>query len=260
MTKKKIIIISIISVFLIALIVGIVLLVHHLNTNNGKLIGAGVVRKAPKNKNGLYDVYVYKWDGSHNTDNVCEIEHSSITVRQDDMETLFYSKFTLDELAKQNEHFISKFTYYDSGIFEYDANLYFIDNNYYIIYHNPEYDNDKYSYTAINAVTELSYEEIDHPRAVVPFPMDILICKRFLEEHPEQMNFFFDKFTFESACEFYERFTDDTVEIDYDNRLIYVDARELNSEDTHYDKHLCIDFNNRYFIREKGNKNELVYD
>lgn len=60
MTKKKIIIISIISVFLIALIVGIVLLVHHLNTNNGKLIGAGVVRKAPKNKNGLYDVYVYK--------------------------------------------------------------------------------------------------------------------------------------------------------------------------------------------------------
>lgn len=260
MTKKKIIIISIISVFLIALIVGIVLLVHHLNTNNGKLIGAGVVRKAPKNENGLYDVYVYQWDGSHNTDNVCEIEHSTITVRQGDMQTSFYSKFTLDELAEQNEYFISKFTYYDSGIFEYDANLYFTDNNYYIIYHNPEYDNDKYSYIAINAVTQLSYEENDLPRAVAPFPMEVFIDKSFTEEYPEEVSVFFDKFTFESACEFYERFTDDTVEIDYDNRLIYVDARELNAEDTHYDKHLCIDFNNRYFIREKGNKNELVYD
>ena len=136
-------------------------------------------------------------------------------------------------------------------------------NNYYVIYHVPKTEQvDEYYKALCMSITINSNTDI--PRVTLPFPMYLSLTPNIVNSHNEKsekyVDYFFERFTFEDACEFYERYTNGVAEIEYDNKLIYVDAREKNSERTYHEKYLCIDFVNRRFICDKDGENEVVFE
>lgn len=253
--RKLIIILSIIFLLLVICTVVIFFCTNH-NIDSDK-------NELTKNENGMYNVPVSSWDNDGSRYVICEIENNNISTNYSDSYTKFQSKLTLDELAKQNKDFIEKTKlYYDH--LEYDANLYFSDNNYYMIFYTPKNEDYDAFYTAISLSSMISSNE-KLSRTVFPLPMNILLSEVVIKSYKEErdivyLDYFFDRFTFEDACEFYERYTNGVAEIDYGNKLIYVDAREMNHKNTYHEKYLCIDFVNRRFICDKDGENEVVFE
>jgi len=258
--RKLIIILSIIFLLLVICAVVIFFCTNH-NIDSDK-------NEIPKNENGMYNVPVGCWNDASSRYIICEIENNDISTNYSEYSTTFRSNLTLDELAEQNDDFIKKIKYYNDFL-EYDANLYFSDNNYYVVYYRPktELREEAYSATCLSCVLnpDTKNSEINISRAVAPLPMYLLLNESTIQTYKEEkgvkyLDYFFDRFTFEDACEFYERYTNGVAEIDYDNKLIYVDAREKNSERTYHEKYLCIDFVNRRFICDKDGENEVVFE
>jgi len=252
--RKLIIMLSIIFLLLVICAVVIFFCTNHKNDSDNNEI--------KKNENGMYNVPVSSWNDPYSRYIICEIENNDISTNFTDAFATFNSKLTLDELAEQNDDFIGKTTYYLRHL-EYDANLYFSDNNYYVIYHVPKTEQvDEYYKALCMSITINSNTDI--PRVTLPFPMYLSLTPNIVNSHNEKsekyVDYFFDRFTFEDSCEFYERYTNGVAEIDYDNKLIYVDAREKNSERTYHEKYLCIDFVNRRFICDKDGENEVVFE
>lgn len=251
---KLIIILSIIFLLLVICAVVIFFCTNH-NIDSDK-------NELPKNENGMYNVPVSSWNDVHSVYIISEIENNDISINYSEAFTTFKSDLTLDELAEQNDDFIKRITYY-SSMFEYEANLYFSDNNYYILYYSPK-DNERDAYYVARCVSCIILPYTNISQAIVPFPMNYTLEQDIIDSYEDNGNnylgYFFDRFTFEDACEFYERYTNGVAEIDFDNKLIYVDAREMNHKNTYHEKYLCIDFVNRRFICDKDGENEVVFE
>ncbi len=216
------------------------------------------------NDKPIYKVPVSAWDdvGMHYI--VCKIEKKDISTNFTESRTSFHSELSLEELAEQNEDFIEEIVWFDN-VCEYRANLYFADNNYYVLSYHPETEQREGYYLVTGMGCDLQ-PGTDIVRAFAPLPMEFPLSQDLLEYYEEAfgekyMNRFFDNISFEDACEYYERYTDGTAEIDYENQLIYVNAKEksANAEGL-LEKYLCIDFNNRRFICDKGGEQEAIFE
>lgn len=217
-----------------------------------------------KNDEPIFKVPVSAWDDSTRHYIVCKIENKDIFTNFTESRTSFQSDLSLEELAKQNPDFLEEVIWFDE-VCEYRANLYFADNRYYVVYYQPQTDNAEGYYVATGMGCDLQ-PGTDIARVFVPLPMEFPLSKSLLEYYEDlfgekYMNRFFDNISFEKACEYYERYTDKTAEIDYENQLIYVNAKEksANAEGL-LEKYLCIDFKNRRFICDKDGEQESIFE
>lgn len=216
-----------------------------------------------KNEDGMYNVPVSSWDDPHSRYIICEIEDKRFSPNYGDYYTTFRSDLTLDELAEQNGDFLKRIKYY-SRLMEYDANLYFHNNNYYVIFYVP--GNDKFdAYYKAMSVSCYLYPEKGISIATAPLPMDLTLSSYVVTDYRETydesyLKYFFDNLTFEDVCEFYDKYENGVAEYDKENKLIYVDVREKTGQKTYHEKYLCIDFNNRQFICDKGGENEYIFE
>ena len=211
----------------------------------------------------MYNIPVSSWDDPYGRYIISEIDVDTYWTNFSDSYTTFKSGLTLDELANQNNDFLGKIKFY-SVLNEYDANLYFHDNNYYVVYFVPESEFREAYYVARNMHSIIeSYGE--QPRMAVPLPMELTLAPFAMEEltgdgEESYLTYFFDNLTFEDACRFYDKYENGVAEYDKENKLIYVDVREKTRLKTYHEKYLCIDFNNRQFICDKGGDNEYIFE
>ncbi|MCD8119569.1 MAG: hypothetical protein LUE29_08840 [Lachnospiraceae bacterium] len=200
-------------------------------------------------------VSVSRWDEQHDFYEICRAE--DLTVQKDSTyrTACFESGKSLSKLAGQNEDYVGRIRdpYATGGTFTV-ANLYFHDNAYYILYDfGSDTDNGMHTYMAQALYCKVSLSgEYDR---YVPFPMWAVGFGHIPND--DAVEEIFENLTFEELCEFYERFTDGTAEIYYENQKIKVDACDMFAEEK-YSKVFCIDYKNGRFVWDEGGEEEVI--
>lgn len=200
-------------------------------------------------------IVVSNWNGMEKRYVICELPAREIYTDFDECRTFFKTGKDIEKYLSENKDFIRDITYYeDPG--EYPAKLFYSDNNYFIL----SYDSYNDGYDVKNCYSRYRYSD---SIVYLPTPMDLP-----LEEECMKMSYnngydivklFFERFSFESAKEFYGRLDDEYVQIDEKAKRISVAGYDVYSHET-ITGCLTYDFENKIIIGLDENNEEIIID
>lgn len=233
----------------IAIIVSIVVL---------GIIGILAVLIVQGNKNKEQLVYVSNWDGMENRYAICAISgEDSITTYFGECWTGFKTDMTLDEIAETNKaDFVKDIVFGEQGLKK-SAKLFFNNNNYYVIY--CEEGTDTYFARCCCAVIE----DGGIRDVYVPMPVHTIISdeiagvsKAFGENLVDEL---YGLCSFEEACEFYERYTNNYITIDKENQTITVPGYKVQTNSIAED-YLIMDWKNKTYTYTDSDGKIIIFD
>lgn len=158
-----------------------------------------------------------------------------------------------DIIASNKDAYIGEVTYIDDCL-KYTASLFFYDDNYYVLYYD-DYNN---IYRVQNCYINYG---MSNSIVYVPSPVSL-----YLEEDSIQMDidygdntldYLFDNYSFEEAKIFYERLSQEYVEIDTENQKITVDGYDVK-QGKQVDKCLTLDFKEKTVIGKNEEGNTII--
>ena len=166
----------------------------------------------------------------------------------------FASNSNIEELIATNrDAYIGEVTYIDDCL-KYTASLFFHDDNYYVLY----YDDFNGMYRVQNCY--INYGMSDSI-VYVPCPVSLYIeedsIQMDIDYGDNTLDYLFDNYSFEEAKTFYERLSEEYVEIDTENQQITVDGYDVKQNKL-VEECLKLDFKNRIFIGKDKNGNAIT--
>lgn len=212
---------------------------------------------------GIWDyvVYVRNWDGRDREYGICAIDKDTQSYDYYTGETSFFSSQSLEQISKTNEKdFVKSIDYYSNG-YKYDASLFFADNRYYVVYYVDNYIiSDCYVAVSCYAMYEDGYSrDVDFISPVfTSFCNDI--ADDYIQKGKNVVDEMFDCCTFEEACEFYGRLTNDVAVINKEDKTITVDGY-YRKDKRIVDEYITLDWNNRtYTYKDMDTGEYIIFD
>lgn len=239
MKKKHVGMVGIAGTAIIILVIGGIRFAMHLNTEK---------------------IELNYWNDPHAEYIVCEAKvKDKVTVINRDCTAAFQSDSKREDIAATNkEAYLGEITYIDDCL-KHPASLFYYDNNYYVLFYEENFG----LYWVRNCYLDYSYK-VNSTDIYVPSPVYLNvnedIIQYYLEDYNENMlDHLFDNCTFEEAQEFYERLSEEYVEIDKEKKQITVDGYALRQRKI-IDKCITIDFAKREIIGidDDGNYNTIT--
>lgn len=241
--NKKFIIITILTICA----GGVISLVYFFHGNQGT---ASESDTEPKKLVGSKYVYVDYWNDVNREYPIAIIKKTDYEYEDwYDFCVSFNTEKSVDDLGYKKEDYIGDIDFWDDGI-KTDAKLFYRDNNYFVLIGNCY---------AMNCcgIIENGYKD----NIYFPLPVRTLLdynSAALRRSRGENLAAdLFENISFEQACEFYSRMSDDYVEIDKENMLIVVDAYYRLNEKL-LDKYITLDWMNKKYVYEDILTGELI--
>lgn len=169
------------------------------------------------------NIEVSHWNDQHILYSVCKSNtFGEVVQNASECHTSFRTKDSLSTLIDSNKDaYLGEITFIDDGL-EYPGSLFYYNNNYYALYYTKYHD----YYHIQNCY--LNYG-IFEPFIYVPCPVYVHISDEIMRMDREDyqrntLDFLFDNYTFQQAKEFYDRISEDYVQIDSETQQITVDG------------------------------------
>ena len=263
MAKKKKMIIFLVGV-IVLLVIGVAIstvLDNVKKTGEKENKDNGAIEKVQTSQDGEEKtVTVYGWcDELYEVCNIQNDEEDEMRVGGVRWATGFSSEKSLDELLASNKDYVCDFNFfmYDKLV---NAKLLCDGTNYVAVFPTEE-DN---SYCVIDCVATINADYTQE--LFFPCPVYTNIYYGFLTDETvndpnfNSVNYLYGHITFEEACEFYERLSEEYVVIDKEKQTITVDAY-YSYEEKILDKYVTLDWKNKTYTYDDIETGEhIVFD
>ena len=210
-------------------------------------------------------VYVYGWNDCDNMHAICNIESESkdtIHVDNDDCITTFSTKKSIDEIGKDSGKCIDSFKFFFNDELV-ESKLLFDGMNYFALFQKKDdYGKDYFVVASCKGTIYNGYiQDIFFPcPSYTVLDYDLI---KYYDSYDSSTNLagqLFNNYSFEFACEFYGRLSDEYVIIDKENKTIILDAYHPKSRSV-LDEYITLDWKNKTYTYDDIETGEhIVFD